>query len=169
MAVALATAVATTGCAATASAPTPAATALSSPACPTIERPRLQSGSHLIGDAPPPVPWSSVPASSGWHGTTVPRLGVHAAPLADADLVSLLEVGVVVLAHAPDAAPDDDVTQALTTQFPDRLVIAPYEGDMPSPVALVTWGTIARCDRVDPAAVTEFVVDWRTDASAAHA
>jgi hypothetical protein len=160
--------VASAGCAAAASSPVPTATALSSPACPTVERPLLQTGSHLIGDAPPPVPWSSVPASSGWHGTTVPRVGIHTAPLADADLVSLLEVGVVVLAHAPDAAPDDEIARALTTQFPDRLAIAPYEGEMASPVALVTWGTIARCDRVDPAAVTEFVVDWRMDASGGH-
>jgi hypothetical protein len=142
--------------------------ALASAACPRIEQPPIQTGSHLIGDAEPPIPYSSVPPSSGWHATSVPTAGIHADGLSDPQIVSLLEAGVVVVAYHPDAAPDPDLTRRLVDQFPQILAFTTYPAAMPTPVALVTWGRIARCSEIDPTAITEFVVEDRVAPAEAH-
>jgi hypothetical protein len=142
--------------------------ALASAACPRIEQPPIQTGSHLIGDAEPPIPYSSVPPSSGWHGTTVPAAGIHADGLSDPQIVSLLEAGVVVVAYRPDTVPDPDLARRLVDQFPRILAFTPYPTAMSTPVALVTWGRIARCSEIDPTAITEFVVEDRVSPADSH-
>lgn len=133
--------------------------------CGPVERPPLQVSSHLVGDAEPPGPFSSVPATSGWHATTSPESGLHDTPLRDAEIVSALESGMVVLAVTPDAlASDDSTVGTLVAQFPDRLLVTPYETAMETPVALLSWGVLQRCDAVDPSATTTFVLTERVAA-----
>lgn len=128
--------------------------------CETVETPPLQVGQHLIGDAEPPGTYSSTPPTSGWHTSTVPQPGRSPAPLRDPEIVSALENGLVVAAVDPTvlADTDSDVVGGLVAQFPDRLVVTAYEGDAPTSVALLTWGKVQRCDLLDPAAVTSFVL-----------
>lgn len=131
--------------------------------CEPVEHPALQVGQHLIGDAEPPGTYSSTPPTSGWHTTSVPDPGRAATDLRDPEIVSALENGIVVAAVAPDVLDDtdEDVLDALVAQFPDRLLVTPYEADVPASVALLTWGGLQRCDRLDPAAVTSFVLAER--------
>lgn len=143
--------------------PTAAATL---PGCGPIEHPPLQVSQHLVGDADPPSNYSSVPPSSGWHTTSPPDAGQVVDRLDDPDIVAVLEAGTVVLAVDPILTGDDEVMAtvvALVDQFPDRLLATPYP-DMATPVALLTWGRIVRCDTVDPAAVTAFVLTQRLGA-----
>lgn len=138
---------------------------VTSSACQPVEAQVVQAASaHLIGDAEPPAPFTSVPATSGWHTTAVPPPGRSAEPLRDAAIVSALEQGIVVLAVAPGelATTDPGLLDDLVAQFPQRLLVTPYPRAMPTPIALLTWGRLQRCTTVDPAVVTAFVLTERT-------
>lgn len=168
---ALATGILLAGCADGAGEPTsdvsptpggsPTAVAGATEACgPTVEPP-LQDGSHLIGDSEPPVPYSSTPATSGWHASGNPRTGVIPAddPLTDPELVLTIEVGHVVAAYDPDRLAEDavgELERLATGTYPDRLTVTPYEG-ADAPLTLVAWGVLRPCDELDPAAVDAFV------------
>lgn len=143
--------------------PTGTSTAAGPGGCGEVEYPTVQLSSHLVGDAEPPGPFSSVPPTSGWHTTTVPAAGLATEPVRDAAIVSALENGIVVLAIAPDTfdAVAPDVLDELVAQFPDRLLVTAYPTPMATPVALLTWGRLQRCDAVDPSAVTTFVLTER--------
>lgn len=128
--------------------------------CPDIEHPPLQLGSHLIGDAAPPQDYSSIPPTSGWHRNQIPEAGmVHADELDDAQIVAAIETGIVVVAMAPGV--DTAGLDELVAQFPDRVLATTYSPAMTSPVALLTWGTVARCDQVTATDVTTFVLTER--------
>lgn len=150
-------------------APTPTGTSSTTAAssgpggCAAVEYPTVQLSSHMVGDAEPPGPFSSVPPTSGWHTTSVLAAGLAAQPLRDAEIVSALENGIVVLAIASDIddPADPDVLDDLVAQFPDRLLVTTYDTPMQTAVALLTWGRLQRCDTVDPGAVTTFVLTER--------
>ena len=131
--------------------------------CGPVEHPGLQVATHLVGDAEPPSPYTSVPPTSGWHAPEAPRPGLHDAPLRDPEIVAALESGIVVLAVEPDLL-DSTVVSDLVAQFPDRLLAVGYTEEMPTPVALLTWGALQRCPEVDRATATSFVLDQRTSA-----
>lgn len=139
------------------------ATAAVPTGCEPVEHPPLQVGQHLIGDTEPPGTYSSIPPTSGWHTTSVPEPGRAATDLRDAEIVSALENGIVVAAVDPGVLADTDeaVVDAMVDQFPDRLLVTPYEADIPTSVALLTWGAMQRCEQLDPAAVTAFVLAER--------
>lgn len=129
--------------------------------CAVLEHPPLQLGGHLVGDNPPPQDYSSTPPTSGWHSRTVPEAGVAHDGLSDPQIASALEAGIVVVATAPDV--DTAQLATLLDQFPDRLLATTYTEPMPSPVALLTWGTVARCDTLAATDVTTFVLTERVD------
>jgi hypothetical protein len=130
---------------------------LASADCDPLERPQLQEGSHLLGDQEPPVPYTSSPPTSGWH-TSAPPLpaGAYADPITEPELVRVLEQGDVVLAYDP-ALPEDRIGQL--QRLPSSvagLVVTPYEQPMSSPLALVAWGVLQRCEDVTAQDVTAF-------------
>lgn len=129
--------------------------------CGEVERPPVQVSSHLIGDAEPPAPYSSVPPTSGWHSAEAPEPGFAPEPLSDPQVVSALEAGLVVVAVGPGRDLDDPVLEDLADQFRDRMLVTAYEPEMPTDVALLTWGALQRCDTIDPAAITPFVLQER--------
>ena len=59
----------------------------------------MQFGSHLIGDAEPPVPYSSTPPTSGWHASGGFQIVVQPTdqPLRESVQVSIEEAGDVVV------------------------------------------------------------------------
>lgn len=91
--------------------------------CDAPEFPQVQFGSHLIGDAEPPVPYSSTPPSSGWHASGALDIGVYPATdaLSEPQQVSVLEAGAVVVTH--DGLGEDD-TAALDLGALDTFVTA---------------------------------------------
>ncbi len=131
--------------------------------CGPVDHPTVQVATHLVGDAEPPTAYTSVPPTSGWHTAQVPRTGVTTEPLRDPEIVAALESGIVVLAVTPDLV-DETAVGDLASQFPDRLLVVPYPTDMPTDVALLTWGAVQRCDVIDRATVTSFVLEQRTSA-----
>lgn len=125
--------------------------------CGPVERPALQGGTHLIGDADPPEPYSSIPGTSGWHSGTIP-IGVETEPVGDPDIVAALETGVVVLAYDPSADVDTNGFDHLVEESGGRLVVVPYDAEMPSPITLLAWGRLTRCPMPDFADITSFMV-----------
>lgn len=127
--------------------------------CAAPERPPLQEGNHLLGDTPPPVPYSSTPPTSGWHAAGAgPPPGVYGSQLPDPQIVSVLEQGGVVVAHgAPLDRVDAAVAATLVAEQP-TLVVTPYElDDGDTEVVLLAWGVLQRCDELDPDVVATFV------------
>lgn len=152
-------------------APVGAASAEASGACAAEEHPPLQAGSHLIGDAEPPVPYSSVPPTSGWHASGVPDPGVHTEPLTDPAIVSLLEIGLVVAVYDPERLDADgvaDLAELATSSHAGRLNVAPSAVPLPTALTLTAWGVLQRCDEVAPDAVTTFVLSHYGQTEAEH-
>lgn len=130
--------------------------------CAAPERPQLQTGSHLIGDTAPPVPYSSSPPTSGWHASGGASPGVHGteAPLTDPQHVSILEGGGIIASYDPQRVdPEDiaDLENLAAGPLEGRLTVTPYAGQMPTPIALTAWGVVQRCEAVDEAAIYAFV------------
>jgi hypothetical protein len=129
-------------------------------ACGPVEEPPLQAGSHLIGDAEPPVPFSSTPPTSGWHASGALEVTVHGAddPLSEAEQVSILEAdGAVITYRDLDDADVTALADLVGSGYDGRVALTPYDALEPGTVALTSWGTLQRCDGLDLAAVRSFL------------
>jgi hypothetical protein len=143
--------------------PTVAGAAATTPrpvTCGPVERPPLQTGSHLLGDREPPVPYSSRPPTSGWHASGHLAVDVRggARPLSEPEQVSVLEGGGVVVSHRGLRA--DDVARLrdhVRSQYAGRVAVTPYDGIPAATVAFTAWGRVQRCDGVDLVALDRFV------------
>lgn len=134
-------------------------------ACGPVEHPELQGGGHLIGDAEPPVPYSSTPGTSGFHAAGAPRTGVFQEDraLTEPELVLDLEVGQVVAAYAPGRLTDAEVAELeelATGPLSGELTVTPFDGDMGAPLTLNAWGTRRPCSTVDRDTITGFVEEF---------
>ncbi len=128
--------------------------------CAPIEKPPVQAGSHLIGDAAPPAPYSSTPPTSGWHSSGALDVRIHGAddPLGEPQQVSVLEAdGVVITYRDLPADRQSALEQLVRERYDGRVALTPYEKLEPGEVALTAWGTLQRCVGVDVEAITEFV------------
>lgn len=123
----------------------------------------LQTGSHLIGDAGPPVPYSSTPPTSGWHASGPPPLGVFDEPLSEPAQVSTLEAGGVVVTHNGLSAADQaQLAATLNREGADRSAMTPYDALAAGQVVFASWGAMQRCDGVDTAALSAYVRAYGT-------
>ncbi|MGH3440717.1 MAG: DUF3105 domain-containing protein [Nitriliruptorales bacterium] len=141
-------------------------------ACGPVEHPELQGGSHLIGDAEPPVPYSSTPGTSGWHASGQPPTGVidRGTPLTDTQIVASLEAGQVVAAYDPDGLAADQVDELerlARDRFSGQLTVAPFTQDMGAPLVLNAWATRQPCSRVDTDVIAS-LIDRLGDTSTGH-
>lgn len=137
-------------------------------ACGPVEHPPFQTGGHLVGDAEPPVEYSSTPGTSGWHTGGTPRTGVLDEPLPEPEIVAVLERGQVVAAYDPDRLPTADVElleEAARGRFRDELTVTPFDG-MDAPLVLNSLGTRQACDQLDTEVLERFVE--REDPPEAH-
>jgi hypothetical protein len=160
---ALALALAAAGCGEEEPAPAAGEAPEATDACAAGELPQLQAGTHLLGDTPPPVPYSSTPATSGWHLSGAFSTGVIDRPIDDPHVVAILERGGVAALYDPTQAGEDEVAELVALAegpYTGRLSVAPYDGELGSPVALVAWGVLQRCDAVDGDAVATFVLRY---------
>lgn len=123
--------------------------------CETPELPPVQSGLHLVGEAQPPVPYSSTPPTSGWHRSGAARAGVAPEPLPEPVQVGLLEAGTVVVTHGELAAADRRALVAWTQERGD-VALSAYDGLAAGSVAFTAWGVLQRCDAVDLEAAARF-------------
>ena len=139
----------------------PDATASATEQCKSVVFPPLQGGDHLIGDQEPPVPYSSVPPTSGWHSSGAFDIAVRSLdkPLVEAKQVSVLEAGGVVITY-DDALPPADreqLEQKVTNQYDGRVAVTPYHKLAEGQVAFAAWGALQRCHGLDLSALDAFV------------
>ncbi|HUH07722.1 MAG TPA: DUF3105 domain-containing protein [Egibacteraceae bacterium] len=130
-----------------------------SDACGEIQRPPVQGGEHLIGDREPPVEYSSVPPTSGWHSSGALQIAVRGEddPLTEPEQVSVLEAGGVVAAHRDlDAQQRRELEALAAGEYSGRLAVTPYDRLEAGQVALTAWGVLQLCDAVDVEAIRAF-------------
>lgn len=130
--------------------------------CGPVEHPELQGGGHLLGDAEPPVPYSSTPGTSGFHAAGAPPEGIYAEddPLTEPAIVLSLETGQVVAAYDPEELSDAEVSELedlASGPLAGQLTVTPFDGDMRAPLTLNAWGTRRPCSAVDRDTVRGFV------------
>ena len=131
---------------------TPPATA----ACAEPEFPQLQFGSHLLGDTPPPLPYSSSPPTSGWHASGA--IPITIATLSEPQQVSVLEVGAVVVSHDGLSSADQAaLEQHVTDRYSTRVAVTPYPALGEQAVVFAAWGVLQRCDALDLVALDTFI------------
>lgn len=128
-------------------------------ACGAVQRPAIQSGSHLLGDRAPPVPYNSVPPTSGWHSSAPPPEGFHDAsePLSEPQQVTVLEVGGIVVTYHGLPPEDVDELRGIVAAAGGKVVATAYDRLDPGAVAFTAWGALQRCDGVDAIALAAFV------------
>jgi Protein of unknown function (DUF3105) len=117
--------------------------------CAAETLPRQQLGLHLIGDRPPPVPYSSTPPTSGWHVSGRFAIAVNPPdrPLSEPTQVSVLEAGGVVVAYRELSAVDRHRLEThVREHFPGRVAVTSYDKLRPGQVAFTAWGVLQRCD-----------------------
>lgn len=136
--------------------------------CGPVEQPPQQSGSHLLGDEEPPVPYSSTPPTSGWHVSGAVAIGVHGPdePLSEPRQVSVLESGGVVVTY--NGLTDADrarLEEHVGDHYPGRVAVSPYEALEEGQVAFTGWGHLQRCTGLDVAALDAFVAEHADTAS----
>jgi hypothetical protein len=137
------------------------ATVIADGSCAAPEQQQLQQGGHLLGDEPPPVPWSSVPPTSGWHASGAGvSAGTYVEPVSELEQVLWLERGGVVVAYDPDLPSAQIGELNRLPASTSRTVVTPYDVAMPRPITLTAWGWLQRCDTVTPAAVEAFVAAY---------
>ncbi|MGH8901220.1 MAG: DUF3105 domain-containing protein [Egibacteraceae bacterium] len=136
--------------------------------CEPEELPRQQFGSHLIGDRPPPVPYSSTPPTSGWHASGRLAIAINPPdrPLPEPQQVSILEAGGVVVTYRQLSELDRRRLEThVRDRFPGRVAVTSYDKLEPGRVAFTAWGVLQRCDVLDLAVLDNFVAAH----AAAHA
>lgn len=138
--------------------------------CGPVERPPIQGGGHLIGGQQPPVPYSSVPPTSGWHASGAFEIAVQPpdAPLSEPRQVSVLEAGGVVISYRQLPQVDRAALEELVrSRFAGRAAVTPYDQLAPGQVVMTAWGMLQRCQRPDLDAVARFIDAHAQDRPAA--
>ena len=116
-----------------------------------------QSGSHLVGDNEPPVPYNSTPPTSGWHSSGSVAIRVHDEPLTEPEQVSVLEAGGAVVSYGTLPRPDvAKLARLVRRHYDGRVALTPYKKLDRGQVALTAWATLRLCDGVDLRAVRRF-------------
>ncbi|MBW3602462.1 MAG: DUF3105 domain-containing protein [Actinobacteria bacterium] len=140
-------------------------------ACGPVRRPPVQVFGHLVGDAEPPVPYSSTPPTSGWHASGVPSIAPRppGRPLSEPEQVSVLEAGGVVVTHRGLAAAGRRALHRLAERrYPGRVAVTAYDELAPGRVVMAGWGALQRCDGVDLGAVAAFADAHADEHPSAH-
>lgn len=134
--------------------------------CSAVERVAIQGGGHLIGDQEPPVPYSSVPPTSGWHASGEAEIAVHGVDdvLDEPGQVKVLEVGGTVVTHHGLADQElDTLEEAVRQGYADRVAVTPYPALAQGEVAFSAWGAVQRCDALDLDALDTFAGTYSAD------
>ena len=124
-----------------------------------------QGNIHIPSPSTPHPPYSSRPATSGWHLSALAPWGETANVYPDQLLVHNLEDGGVLVAYDParvanpERARAREFLQALPRGL-DHIVFGPYPA-LESPWALVAWTRLARMDEFDSALAGRFIDAYR--------
>lgn len=125
--------------------------------CAETEQLPLQRGGVLAEPARPPVPYNSTPPTSGWSSDAPIVIEVFDRPLREAQQVSVLSVGGVVVTHAPLDDADRTALHEAARSFPGRVATTPYGRLRDGQVVFAAQGVLQRCEAVDVDALAAFV------------
>lgn len=115
-------------------------------------------GEHTTGT----VSYETTPPVSGAHAPNPAPCGVHDRRISNELMVHTLEHGAVGVLYDP-ARVDEQTVRALediVRGYDGRTFSAPYE-NMPSAIAVVSWGELMRLDELDERAVREYIDTFR--------
>lgn len=128
--------------------------------CEAPESPKLQAGEHLIGDREPPVAYSSIPPTSGWHSSGAFAIAIQPDddPLTEPEQVSVLEAGGVVVTYKNISDGDRKaLVRRVSSRYSGRVALTPYEKLAPGEIAFAGEGVLQRCTGLDLNALDAFV------------
>ena len=116
---------------------------------------------HIEPGDPPPDPYTSVPATSGWHysarGLAPAPWTVYDDPLPDEVLVHNLEHGGVGIHYDCPNGCDDLILKLREIALnSSKVIMFPYPG-MDTRIALTAWTYIDRFDEFDEDRITQFI------------
>ena len=100
---------------------------------------------------------------TGWHVSGTFDIAVQAPgdPLTEVEQVSVLEAGGVVVAY--NAITDADRAareQRVSERYDGRVAVTTYDKIDKGETALTVWGVLQRCERLDLAALDQFVAAY---------
>ena len=131
--------------------------------CGPVETVPIQGGAHLLADQDPPVPYTTVPPTSGWHRGGAITIGVHGTgdALAEPAQVSVLEAGAVVATYRGLSDQDRAALEtAAQVDHPGRVAVTPYDRLSDDGVTFAAWGVLQRCSALDLDALDAFVTSY---------
>lgn len=142
------------------SAPAVQASPSTTAACGPVETIPIQGEGHLVGDQAPPVPYNSVPPTSGWHTSGDVIFAVYGPDeaLTEPEQVTVLELGGVVVTYNGLADADvEALSKVVAEDFAGLAALTPYDQLGEGEVALAAWGSLQLCSDVDLGAVATFI------------
>ena len=126
------------------------------------EHPTVQVQEHILqGQSHPP--YSSIPATSGWHFEFPALWDIYQSPLPDELTVHNLEHGGVAILYDTDNEELIVQLENLARQqrrYPCYLIVAPYPS-MQNTIALTAWGAILYFKDYDEGPMQEFIDFYR--------
>lgn len=112
---------------------------------------------HVSGS----VDYETTPPTHGPHASAPAACGMHSEPIPDENMVHSLEHGAVGLLYEPTLAIEDIRTlEEIAGSYDGRVFSAPYP-DIPTPIAVTSWGEMMRLDSLDAGAVREYIETFR--------
>lgn len=138
-------------------------------ACAPPEHPPLQEGGHLLGDATPPVPYSSTPPTSGWHASGPVEVRMYDEPVTDPEHVRILEQDAAMVRYGQLAAADlEALRTAIDGGLDGSVGAAPHPELAADVIVFTAWGVLQRCERWDAAALERFVTEHAQPVTEGH-
>lgn len=111
----------------------------------------------------PPISYAESPPVAGPHADTPLGCGSYAQPVANENLVHSLEHGAVYVLYSPDLpVPQIRTLEQIAADHEENVLVAPYEGEMQTPVAVGSWGHRMDLDEVDEEAINEYVDEFQS-------
>jgi hypothetical protein len=108
-----------------------------------------------------PPDYEMSPPAGGPHFESWQNCGVYDEPVADFLAVHSLEHGAVWITYDPDEVSDDEVGELEGMYNPgDYLIISPYLGEMPGPIAASGWGRQIVVDSPGESGLSRFVTRY---------
>jgi hypothetical protein len=108
-----------------------------------------------------PYEYESNPPVAGPHSPNVAPCGTYAQPIPDPQYVHSLEHGAVGIMYRPDLDPADISTiEGIVREF-DGQVLSQPDPDMPTAMAVTSWGEMMRLDALDESAIRRYIETFR--------
>jgi hypothetical protein len=104
------------------------------------------------------VAYEESPPVSGRHAPSPIPCGTYGEAVPNEGLVHSLEHGAVYLLYAPDVpVPQIRQLEEIAGNYDENVLVAPYDGEMETPIAVGSWGERMDLEEVDEDAITTYI------------